>query len=192
MHIAVRLDNEEIVHRLLEVNEIDLNVRDIKSNTPLHHAVRNGNETIIRALLYRGADVGIENKRKKTPRHLAEKSKSRMHIAKLLRSRLVRGPDQRPAAQKMGTGRLPTSNEGQLACKNYHITVTEIYTSKLSDKHWSVSISVEALLYGPSTLSEIIGHVRPKEVMGKIPACTWIHVPENNVSHATVVFNVSA
>ncbi|KAL7776684.1 hypothetical protein CFE70_007102 [Pyrenophora teres f. teres 0-1] len=169
LHIAVRLDKADMVHRLLSHNDIDLNVRDIKSNTPLHHAVRNGNETIIRALLYHGADVSIENKHKRTPRHLAEKSKSRMHIAKLLRSRLVQGPDQRPSAQKMGTGKLPSSKEGQLACRNYQITVIEIYTSKLSDKHWSVSISVEALLYGPSTLSEIIGHVRPKEVMDKVP-----------------------
>ena len=191
MHIAVRLDNEDMVHRLLNFDDIDPNVRDIKSNTPLHHAVWNGNETIIRALLYHGADVCIENKRKMTPRHLAERSKSRMHIAKLLRSRLIRGPDQRPAALKMGTGRLPTSKEGQLACRNYQITVTELYTSKLSDKHRSVSISVEALLYGPRTLSEIIGHVRPKAVIGKVPICTWIHVPENNASHANVTFNVS-
>jgi hypothetical protein len=181
LQIAVRLKNEDMVHALLGTDAVEVNVRDHKLNTPLHHAVRNGNETITRILLHHGADVSVENSHKRTPRDLAEKHKSRMHTAKLLRSRLVPGPDQRLSAQRIGTGAPPVSKEGQLACKNFQITVTEIYASRGSDKHWSVSISVEALLYGQATLSDILKQVRPKEASTKLPICTWIHVPENNV-----------
>jgi len=99
----------------------------------------------------------------------------------MLRSRVVKGPDHRPSAQRIGNGRSPTSKEGKLACKNYQVTVTEVYVSKSSDKHWSVNISVEALLYGSTSLKDILEQVRPKEVAAKVPVCTWVHVPENNV-----------
>ena len=99
----------------------------------------------------------------------------------MLRSRVVKGPDHRLSAQRIGSGRSPTSKEGKLACKNYQFTVTEVYVSKSSDKHWSVNISVEALLYGSTSLKDILGQVRPKEVAAKLPVCTWVHVPENNV-----------
>ena len=69
-----------------------------------------------------------------------------------------------------------------MACKNYHITVTEIYISESTDKHWSVNVSVASLLYGQAHLDDILHQNRPKEVQNKVPICTWIHVPENNVS----------
>ncbi|KAF2846288.1 hypothetical protein T440DRAFT_406141 [Plenodomus tracheiphilus IPT5] len=98
-----------------------------------------------------------------------------MHIAKLLKSRLVEGPDQSLRAQRVGRGKRPTSKDGQMACKNYQITITEVFASYSSDKHWSVKISVDALLYGKNTLHDVLRHVRPKEVRGKSPICTWIH-----------------
>ncbi|KAI8934166.1 hypothetical protein NX059_008919 [Plenodomus lindquistii] len=104
-----------------------------------------------------------------------------MHIAKLLKSRLVDGPDQSLQARRVGRGKRPDSTDGQMACKNYQITITEVYASPSSDRHWSVKISVDALLYGRSTLRDVLQHVRPKEVKGKDPICTWIHVPENNM-----------
>lgn len=191
LQIAVRLSDEDVVHTLLRTEGIEPNVRDDKSNTPLHHAVRNGNETIIRALLYHGADISLENSRKRTPRDLAEKHKSRTHIAKMLKSRLVSGPDQSLRAKRIGTGALPESNEGQLACRNFQISVTEIYASKASDKHWSVNISIESLIYGTATLSNILQQVRPKEVKSKAPVCVWIHVPENNVWNVNYFFFAS-
>jgi ankyrin repeat protein len=186
LQIAVRLKKEDMVHTLLGIDAVEVNVRNNKLNTPLHHAVRECNETIIRIWLRHGADISVENSHKRTPKDLAEKHKSRMHIAKLLRSRLVPGPDQRLSAQRIGTGAPPASKEGQLAYKNFQITVTEIYASRGSDKHWSVSISVEALLYGQATLNDILKQVRPKEAIVKVPVCTWIHVPENNVRTTSI------
>lgn len=170
-----------MVHALMH-ESVEIDVRDNKSNTPLHHAVRNCNETIVRALLHHGADIGLENLRKRTPKDYAEKHKSRMHIAKMLKSRLVSGPDQSLIAKRVGIGSPPTSKDGRLACKNYQITITEIYVFDDSDKHWNVSVSVESLLYGAVALGELLRQVRPKKVKGTAPICTWIHVPENNVS----------
>lgn len=160
---------------------IEVNVRDNRSNTPLHHAVRNRNEAIVRALLHHGADISLQNSRKRSPRDLAEKHRSRMHIAKILRSRLVDGPDQSLRAKRLGNGKIPTSKDGQIACRNFQITITEVYASDSSDKHWSMNISVGALLYGTANLKDILQHFRPAEVKSKKPICTWLHIPENNV-----------
>jgi Mg2+ and Co2+ transporter CorA len=181
LQIAVRTNDQVMVHVLLRADGIDANVRDKSSNTPLHYAIRSGNETIIRTLLHHGADIGLENSRKRTPRDLAEKHKSRKHIAKLLKSRLVSGPDQSLSSKRIGSGTLLASKEGQLACKSFQITVTEIFASDSSDKHWSVNVSVEALLYDSASLDEILRQVRPREVKSEIPVCVWIHVPENNM-----------
>ncbi|KAJ4305759.1 Glutamate--tRNA ligase mitochondrial [Kalmusia sp. IMI 367209] len=181
LQIAVRMNHEKVVVKLLGAKSVDPNVRDKMSNTPLHYAVRSGNETIIRALLHNGADIGLENQRKRTPRDLAEKHRSRKHIAKLLRSKLMSGPDQSLSSKLIGTGKPPASPDGALACKNSQITVTEIYAIRNSDKHWSVNISVEALLYGPTSLNDILEQVRPQAVKADTPVCVWVHVPENNM-----------
>jgi len=181
LHIAVRMNHEKVVLKLLTAKGVDPNVRDKISNTPLHYAIRTMNEAIIRALLHRGADISLENQRKRTPRDLAEKHRSRKHIAKLLKSKLMSGPDQSPSSKRIGTGKAPTSILGLSACKNFQITVTEIYASRSSDKHWSVSISVEALLYGLDSLDNILQHVRPEGVKKDTPICVWIHIPENNM-----------
>jgi ankyrin repeat protein len=181
LQIAVRKSDEDMVLALLKADGLDVNVRDRKSNTPLHYAIRGGNEAIIRTLLHHDADIGLENKRKLTPRDLAEKHRSRKHIAKLLKSRLMQGPDQSSATRRIGTGALPASEEGQLACKSFQVTVTEIYSTVSSDKHWSVNISIEALLYGSTSLDDILAQVRPRAVHSETPVCIWIHVPENNM-----------
>lgn len=181
LQIAVRLNHEKVVIKLLAAKNVDPNPRDKLSNTPLHYAVRTGNETIVRALIHNGADISIENQRKRTPRDLAEKQKSRKHISKLLKSKLMSGPDQSPSSKLIGSGKSPTSQDAIMACKNSQITVTEIFSTKNSDKHWSVSVSVDALLYGTSTLDDILDQVRPQAVKAESPACVWIHVPENNM-----------
>ncbi|KAF1965932.1 hypothetical protein BU23DRAFT_334788 [Bimuria novae-zelandiae CBS 107.79] len=181
LQIAVRMNHEDVVVRLLGAKNMDPNVRDRLGNAPLHYAVRNTNEAIVRALIHNGADIGLENQRKRTPKDLAEKHRSRRHITKLLKSKLMSGPDQSFSSKLIGNGKAPTSGDGILACKNFQITITEIYATRNSDKHWSVNVSVEALLYGTSTLNEILHQVRPRAVKKESPVCTWIHVPENNM-----------
>ncbi|KAL1592691.1 hypothetical protein SLS60_011107 [Paraconiothyrium brasiliense] len=181
LQIAVRLNQEKVVLKLLSAKNVDPNPRDQLSNTPLHYAVRSGNETIVRALIHNGADISLENQRKRTPRDLAEKQKSRRHISKLLKSKLMSGPDQSASSKLIGSGKPPTSQDAIIACRNSQITVTEIYATRNSDKHWSVSVSVEALLYGTSTLDDILDQVRPQAVKAKSPVCVWVHVPENNM-----------
>ena len=89
----MRLDRDCLIHKLLRTDVVEMNARDAHSNTPLHYAVRKGNEAVNTALLHHSADVAIENSRKRTLRDLAERRKSRKHIAKMLMSRLVNGPD---------------------------------------------------------------------------------------------------
>jgi Mg2+ and Co2+ transporter CorA len=125
--------------------------------------------------------MGLENQRKRTPKDLAENHKSRRHITKVLKSKLVSGPDQSTSSKLVGNGKMPTTPDEVLACKNFQITITEIYATGNSDKHWSVSVSVWALLYGTSSLDEILKQVRPQAVKKDSPVCVWIHVPENNM-----------
>ncbi|KAL5415711.1 hypothetical protein PMIN06_002288 [Paraphaeosphaeria minitans] len=181
LQIAVRLNHEKVVTKLLGAKDIDPNPRDKLSNTPLHYAVRTGNETIVRALIHNGADISIENQRKRTPRDLAEKRKSRKYISKLLKSKLMSGPDQSPSSKLIGSGKPPTSQDAIMACKNSQIAITEIYSTRNSDKHWSVGVSVDALLYGTNTLDDILDQVRPQAVKAESPVCIWIHVAENNM-----------
>jgi Mg2+ and Co2+ transporter CorA len=179
LHIAVLRNDQNMVISLLEV-DVDPNVRDESLNTPLHYAVLSGNETIIRKLLQHGADIGLENNRRQTPRDIAEKHESRKHMVSWLKSRLLSGPDQ-SFSNPIGSGDLPTSWEGQLACGSFQLTITEIFASGSTDKHWSTNVSVGALLYGPASLDETLRHFRPPDVEGKTPVCVWIHVPENNM-----------
>lgn len=91
------------------------------------------------------------------------------------------GPDQSLSSKLIGSGKSPSSEEGIVACRNSQITITEIYATRTSDKHWSVNVSVEALLYGPSALDDILDQVRPRAVKQDSPVCIWIHIPENNM-----------
>lgn len=182
MHFAVRHELVYIVDTLLQVDGVDINARDEDSNTPLHYAVKSCNEAIIIALTHHGADPGIENSHKLTPRNLAEKHRSKRHILNMLPSLLVSGADEASALKRMGEGRAPSTSRGELACKHYQITVTEIYALDRSDKYWSVNISVDLLLYGKTGLPEILATARPKTVQKEQLVCTWIHIPENNVS----------
>ncbi|KAF2648081.1 hypothetical protein K491DRAFT_261624 [Lophiostoma macrostomum CBS 122681] len=120
-----------------------------------------------------------KNYKKRTPRDLAENHRSRRHIAKLLRSRLVSGPDLR--SQRVGSGSAPDTEDGKVACKNFQATITEVYASESSDQHWSVNVSIWTLLYGSKSLEEILQHVRPPAVEPQLPVCIWIHIPENNM-----------
>jgi cytohesin len=62
LHYAVKNDNEEMVHMLLDTGA-NLNSRDKEGNTPLHIAAQYGNTKIVHVLLTRGANpCGVNNK----------------------------------------------------------------------------------------------------------------------------------
>ena len=56
----------EVVEKLIQAGE-DINSKDDRGDTPLHHASRNGHVEVITALLAAGADKTIKNKDGKTP-----------------------------------------------------------------------------------------------------------------------------
>lgn len=171
-----------MVRLLLRAGKAEPNVRDANSNTPLHYAVKNDNANIVGELLERGADINCENDRKQKPKDLVRKASTRKRIAKMLKSQLIEGPDRADTNMRLGNNALPSSPGGRLACKNYQVTVTELFESQGQDKHWTVSISVQELLYSDLPLEEILQSVRPDSVQDKTPFCIWVHLPENNVT----------
>jgi hypothetical protein len=181
LHIAVRRNNEAMVRLLLRAGKADPNIRDANLNTPLHYAVQNDNANIVGELLERGADINCENDKKQKPKDILNRGSMRKRIAQMLKSQLINGPDRADANMRLGNSRLPSSYGGRLACKNYQITVTELFASQGHDKHWTVTISVQELLYSNLSLEEVLQSVRPDSVREKTPFCVWIHVPENNV-----------
>jgi len=52
----------EVVKKLVEVYNLDINARDKKDNTPLHSAARKAQSEVIKALLDQGADSEARNK----------------------------------------------------------------------------------------------------------------------------------
>jgi hypothetical protein len=171
-----------MVRLLLRAGEADPNVRDARLNTPLHYAVKNDNANIVGELLERGADINCENDRKQKPKDLVKKGTTRNRVSKMLKSQLIEGPDRADTNMRLGNNTLPSSPGGKLACKNYQITVTEMFESAGQDKHWTVCISVQELLYSSLPLEEILQSVRPNSVREKTPFCVWVHIPENNVN----------
>lgn len=71
LHLAVELENEQIIKLLLEAGaKVNKSTLDLKL-TPLHIAVRNGSTPIADCLLANGADINCKNKIDHTPLHVA-------------------------------------------------------------------------------------------------------------------------
>ena len=49
-----------MVNALLRASNIQINIPDAKLYTPLHYAVRVGNEFVVNSLIHRGADANIK------------------------------------------------------------------------------------------------------------------------------------
>jgi len=58
---------KQYLEKCADINVIDAN----NNNTPLHYAVKNNNEEIVKLLLQRGAKVNIRNDKGETPLDLA-------------------------------------------------------------------------------------------------------------------------
>ncbi|WP_246038747.1 ankyrin repeat domain-containing protein [Wolbachia endosymbiont of Leptopilina clavipes] len=81
--------NQENVVKALLNKGADVNLRDKSESTPLHLAIRKGNENIVNALLaVEGIDVNLRDKSESTPLHLAAE-KGKMEIVEAI---LAKGP----------------------------------------------------------------------------------------------------
>ncbi|OUM56733.1 hypothetical protein PIROE2DRAFT_49272, partial [Piromyces sp. E2] len=56
--------------------DVDVNKQNLLGNTPLHHACKNNNKTIVRYLIEHGADINIKNYNLYTMLHYACENKN--------------------------------------------------------------------------------------------------------------------
>jgi hypothetical protein len=71
LHHCVENGLTSSVKRLLSIRNINVNVKNVNGNTPLHYAVRNGHVEITRLLLENGAEVNVKSVGGFTPLHWA-------------------------------------------------------------------------------------------------------------------------
>ena len=71
LHLAAYFGIKFIFKALLDTANVDPDIKDSDSQTPLHWAARNGHEAVVRLLLDSGADPDIEDIYGRTPLHLA-------------------------------------------------------------------------------------------------------------------------
>lgn len=71
LHCAVHKCKKDIVERLLQEKNINVNVRNANHNTPLHIAANDGDRDLVQLLLNKNADIYLKNLKQKTPFHLA-------------------------------------------------------------------------------------------------------------------------
>ena len=71
LHVAAALGLKNTVAHLLGLKDHDINARDSYGSTPLQAAVLNKNESIVRMLIDRGADVNFGEKNGISSLHVA-------------------------------------------------------------------------------------------------------------------------
>lgn len=81
---AIQKNKNEIVDLLLQEEFIDVNKADLMEKlSPLHLAVRETNETVVKKLLLKNADPDVQDNYKKTPLHIAVERQN-FNIVKIL------------------------------------------------------------------------------------------------------------
>jgi hypothetical protein len=71
LHFCARNGLTTSVKRLLSIRNINVNVKDVNGETPLHYAAANSHVEIARLLLQNGADVNAKDRWDRTPLHIA-------------------------------------------------------------------------------------------------------------------------
>ena len=71
LHIAVQFGHMQIVERLLNANNLEIDAMDQQGMTALHIAISRGYEDICRYLIDNGASINISTKQEHTCLHLA-------------------------------------------------------------------------------------------------------------------------
>lgn len=83
LHIAVNVNNYDIVEKLLETNKCDVNCQDYDGNTSLHLAIFDNRLPIAHLLINYGADLNVKNKDGNTVMHFAAINNN-INVIKLL------------------------------------------------------------------------------------------------------------
>lgn len=72
MHVAASKGYNKVISTILQIGNIDVNIRDVDGWTPLHAAVHWGSKTACELLTEAGADFELKNSNGQTPCDLAE------------------------------------------------------------------------------------------------------------------------
>lgn len=71
LHFAITHNHISFVQELVKFENIDLNISNIRGNTPLLHAIDSGNSAIVRILISKGANISIPDNQGFTSLHKA-------------------------------------------------------------------------------------------------------------------------
>ena len=74
LHRAAYENREQVIRRLLKAPDIKINARDDRGATALHHAAKNGNQGIARALIMAGANPDLPDVTGLLPREYASQA----------------------------------------------------------------------------------------------------------------------
>lgn len=186
LQIAVMNGRRDTVRLLLGQGTANIDHRDKKGFTALHHAVSQAAnkghddldaQTLIKILLEKGAGVEMEDNDGWT----AWKDRPTWLLDLKYHRALVGG-----ASKPVTVGpKMPTAlstKEAITACKGFRATMMEFYYIDEEEKYLVEKVSIRELIYNPKKEPDaILGLARPIGFDEK-PWCRWYHIPANNVS----------